>query len=81
MVWFEEAVTCRSRVELGLPQTPDESFMLTEDDTIGSVLGAFDEACAASRRATAQLGLDDVLRGNRRGPLLLRWVTCTSCVS
>ena len=27
-----------------------------------------------SRRATSFLGLDDVVRGNRRGPLPLRWV-------
>jgi hypothetical protein len=32
-VWFEEAVTCRSRAELGLPATPDESFILHDDDT------------------------------------------------
>jgi Protein of unknown function (DUF664) len=40
-VWFDEAVTCRSRAEIDIPATPDESF---------------------------------VLRGNRRGPLPLRWV-------
>ena len=27
-VWFDEAVTCRSRAEIGIPATPDESFML-----------------------------------------------------
>jgi hypothetical protein len=32
------------------------------------------EACEASRRATSILELDDVVRGNRRGPLPLRWV-------
>jgi hypothetical protein len=73
-VWFDEGVTCRSRAEIGIPQTPDESFVLTEDDTIASVRSAYDEACAASRRATADMDLDDVLRGNRRGPLPLRWV-------
>ncbi|MEU7590995.1 DinB family protein [Micromonospora sp. NPDC049230] len=74
MVWFDEAVTCRSRTEIGIPATPDESFILDDDDTIASVRRAHREACAASRRATSALGLDDVLRGNRRGPLPLRWV-------
>src|SRR5262252_6746440 len=30
-VWFDEAVTCRPRAELGLPPTPEESFILSED--------------------------------------------------
>jgi hypothetical protein len=73
-VWFDEAVTCRSRIEIGIPDTPDESFDLHDGDTIASVQGAHQQACAASRRATAQLTLDDLVRGNRRGPLPLRWV-------
>lgn len=73
-VWFDEAVTCRPRSEIGIPGTPDESFILDDDDTIASIQRAHREACEASRRATASLGLDDVLRGNRRGPLPLRWV-------
>lgn len=73
-VWFDEAVTCRSRAEIGIPSTPDESFVLADDDTIATVRRAHREACEASRRATSSLGLDDVVRGNRRGPLPLRWV-------
>jgi hypothetical protein len=73
-VWFDEAVTCRSRAEIGIPATPDESFVLDDDDTIDTVRRAHREACEASRRATSELGPDDVLRGNRRGPLPLRWV-------
>lgn len=73
-VWFDEAVTCRPRAEIGIPATPDESFILADGDTIATVQQAHREACEASRRATASLGLDDVLRGHRRGPLPLRWV-------
>ncbi|WP_422739850.1 DinB family protein [Micromonospora sp. WMMD729] len=73
-VWFDEAITCRSRAEIGIPATPDESFILDDGDTVASVQQAHREACEASRRATASLGLDDVVRGNRRGPLPLRWV-------
>lgn len=73
-VWFDEAVTGRSRAEIGLPATPDESFILDDDDTIASIQRAHREACAASRQATSTLDLDDILPGNRRGPLPLRWV-------
>jgi hypothetical protein len=73
-VWFDEAVSCRSRAEIGIPPTPDDSFVLEDGDTIESVREAHRAACAGSRAATASLDLDDVLRGNRRGPLPLRWV-------
>ncbi|MEV2237236.1 DinB family protein [Micromonospora sp. NPDC049891] len=73
-VWFDEAVTGRSRAEIGIPATPDESFVLDDTDTIDGVRRAHREACAAARRATAALDLDDLLPGNRRGPLPLRWV-------
>ncbi len=73
-VWFDEAVTCRSRAEIGIPATSDESFNLHGDDTIASVQQAHREACESSRRATSSLGLDDTVYGYRRGPLPLRWV-------
>jgi Protein of unknown function (DUF664) len=73
-VWFDEAVTGRPRAEIGLPATPGESFILHEGDSIAAVRQAHFEACQASRRATASLALDDLLHGNRRGPLPLRWV-------
>jgi hypothetical protein len=73
-VWFDEAVTGRSRAEIGIPATPDESFVLDDDDTVFSVQQAHRAACEALRRATSSLGLDDLVHGNRRGPLPLRWV-------
>ena len=73
-VWFDEAITCRSRAEIGIPATPDESFILEDHDTVAGIREAHREACEASRRAASTLGLDDVVSGNRRGPLPLRWV-------
>ena len=73
-VWFDEAVTCRSRAEIGILATPDDSFVLEDDDTIDSVQREHRAACEASRRATSVLTVDDIVRGNRRGPLPLRWV-------
>ena len=73
-VWFGEAITGRSRQEMGLPPRAADAFMLGDQDTIASVRRAHDDACAASRRATAGLGLDDVMHGHRFGPLPLRWI-------
>jgi GNAT superfamily N-acetyltransferase len=73
-VWFGEAVTGRSRQEMGLPPNAADAFRLSPEDTIESVRRAHGQACAASRQATAGLGLDDVLTGHRFGPLPLRWV-------
>jgi len=73
-VWFDEAVTGRSRAEIGIPATPDESFILHDGDTIASVRQAYRQACESSRHATSPLRLDDKVHGNRRGPLPLRWV-------
>ena len=72
-VWFGEAVSCRPRAELGIPAGPDETFDLTDSDSISSVRRAHLDACADSRRAVVGLELDDLLHGNRRGPLPLRW--------
>jgi len=73
-VWFGEAVQGLSRAELGIVAGPEESFALAEGDTIDTVREAHRAACATSRQAVADLTLDDVVTGNRRGPLPLRWV-------
>ena len=73
-VWFEECVGGTSRPELGLVPGPEESFRLTGDDTVASLLAAHREACATARAAIAALPLDTVVTGHRGGPRTLRWV-------
>jgi hypothetical protein len=73
-VWFDEAVTGRSRAEIGIPAQSDESFLLDDRDTIATVRQEHREACQASRRAVSSLALDDIVRGYWRGPLPLHWV-------
>ena len=73
-VWFDEAITCRTRQEIGIPASPDESFVLEDGDTIRGLQAAYLQACQNSRRRAASLDLDDLVKGNRRGPLPLRWV-------
>src|ERR1700749_3299159 len=60
-VWFDEAITRRPRAEIGIPATPDESFILDDTDTIASIRQAHRQACESSRHATASLGLDDMV--------------------
>ncbi|QGN57349.1 DinB family protein [Nostocoides sp. HKS02] len=74
LVWFNEAITGRSRAEIGCPDDPDASFTVEPQDTIDSVRDTYRDTCRASRTASAPLGLDDLVHGNRRGPLPMRWV-------
>jgi hypothetical protein len=73
-VWFDEAVRCRSRAEIGIPATSDDSFILHDGDTIASVQQAHREACESARRATSSLAVDDRVYGYWRGPLPVRRV-------
>ena len=73
-VWFEECVGGTSRRELGLVQSPDESFRLADDDTVASVTAAHRKACATARAAVADLPLGAVVIGHRTGPRTLHWV-------
>ncbi|MEV0750627.1 DinB family protein [Streptomyces sp. NPDC050273] len=73
-VWFEECVGGTSRRDLGLVRSPDESFRLTDEDTIASVTAAHRGACATARTVVTGLPLDTVVTGHRAGPRTLRWV-------
>lgn len=73
-VWFAEAPTGCNRADLGIVETPDESFDLTDADNIDSVLSDFGRACEDSRRAVLDVGGDVTWSGNRRGALSLRWI-------
>ena len=73
-VWFEECIGGRSRREIGLVNSPDESFALADDDTIAGVLEAHRQACATARTTVADLPLDAVVTGHRGGPRTVHWV-------
>jgi len=73
-VWFEECVGGTPRRELGLVGSSDDSFRLTDDDTVASVTAAHREACATARVVVGALPLDAVVTGHPAGPRTLRWV-------
>lgn len=72
-IWFHCRVAGVSRAELGLPDSIDESFVLTSGDTIESVRRSFVDACAHSRTVAAGHDLDEQFPW-RRGPADLRFI-------
>lgn len=58
-VWFHHRVQGLSRAEVGIPETVEESFVLTDEHTIASVLDAYRAACAESRRIASVHDLDE----------------------
>src|SRR3954454_24374073 len=80
-VWFDEAITCRSRAEIGIPATPHDSFVLADDDTIDTVRDAPRAACAAPAgrrppcRSTTSCGGTGAARCRCAGS------NCTCCAS
>lgn len=73
-VWFDVALAGRTRAEIGLPVSVDDSFVLTDDDTVESVLAQYRQAWADADEIAAAFSLDDLAMHNRRGPLSLRWI-------
>lgn len=68
-VWYDQDITGRSRADIGLPDDVEESWVLTEDDTIDSVVAGFLTVCAESRLAIATTSLDTIVTGRRPHPL------------
>lgn len=74
VVWYSEAITGTPRTRLGQPDAVDDSFALTDLDTVDSVLAGYDQACDRAREVTALHGLDEVMTGHRMGAMTLRWI-------
>ena len=72
-VWFHSRVAGVPRSEIGLPETVDESFTLTDVDTVASVRAQFLAACEHSRAVAAGRDLDEQF-GWHSGPVSLRFV-------
>jgi ketopantoate reductase len=73
-VWFHVTLAGRTRAELGVPQTVDESFTLTPEDTIASVSENFRRVCEESDRIASGVALDHVGTHHRLGEVNLRWM-------
>jgi uncharacterized damage-inducible protein DinB len=73
-VWFHVSLAGRSRAAVGIPDAAEDSWWLTPEDTIESVLAAYRQAWAEADEIAAAYSLDDLAEHNRRGPLTLRWI-------
>ena len=73
-VWFQVGLLGRTRDEIGIPHTVDESFTLDDADTVESLLGDLRAAWAESDAAIADHDLDDLVEHSRFSPLTVRWV-------
>lgn len=58
-VWFHHRLAGRTRKEVGIPETVDESFVPADDDTIALVLTAYLAACEQSRTIAADHDLGE----------------------
>jgi hypothetical protein len=73
-VWFHVSLAGRTRAEVEIPESAEDSWTLEESDTIGSVLAGYRAAWAQADEIAAPYDLDDLAVHNRRGPLTLRWI-------
>jgi hypothetical protein len=73
-VWSQVALAGRTRAELGLPDEIDDTFILTDEDSIETIRADFLRACQESDEVFAAHALDDLAVHNRRGPLTVRWI-------
>ena len=72
-VWFAHRVAGRTREEVGLPDEVDDSFVLTDSDTVESARRTYLAACEESRAIAAGRSLDEVYDW-RGTPVSLRWI-------
>jgi hypothetical protein len=68
-VWFDQAVTGRTYVAIGIATSPEQSFTLRESDTVASVQAEYRRRCERSRRTMAALEPGDVVDGRGRRPV------------
>ncbi|MGH3256344.1 MAG: DinB family protein [Streptosporangiaceae bacterium] len=53
---------------------PTDHWTLSSDDTVGSLLARYEQACAASRRIASAFSLGDCVPHPRLGQVSLRWI-------
>lgn len=73
-VWFHVTLENRRREDLGLSWDIDDSFRLTDADSIESVVAHFVAVTRESDRIAARHRLSDTGRHHRHGEVSLRWM-------
>lgn len=73
-VWFHSLVQGRPRAEVCLVEDAEDSWVLSEDDTVEGLLELFGRVCQRSREIMVGRDLDEVVTHRRMGELTLRFV-------
>lgn len=73
--WFQHIVAGRSRERIaGESRGGPDSWTIGDDETVESVIAAYDEACAESRRIASALPTDHLVPHPAGGQVSLRWI-------
>jgi hypothetical protein len=73
--WFQHHLGGKPREEItGNARGDAPSWEVGPGQTIGSVVGEFDRACAVYRQIAAGFALDQTVPRDQEGPVSLRWI-------
>ena len=73
-VWFQATLVGRPREELGLSYVIEDSYRLSDSDTIATISAGFAEAVATSRQIAATYDLEHEADHPAFGTVTLRWI-------
>src|SRR3954469_1684624 len=68
-VWFHVALDGQTRDALGMPAEIDDTFVLTDDDTIATITADYRKAWSEADHIASSYQLDDLAHHNRRSPM------------
>ncbi|MFF4126296.1 DinB family protein [Microbispora rosea] len=72
--WFGRVLTQDQATAPPTEEDAERSFAVGDDDTIESLIAAYEQACAESRRIAARLPLDHEVPHEEIAALSLRWI-------
>lgn len=72
--WFRRVLAQDPAMPPVEEEQGDKSFAVGDGDTVGTLIAAYEEACADSRRIAAGFPLDHEVPHREIGPVSLRWI-------
>jgi uncharacterized damage-inducible protein DinB len=71
--WFQEVLAGRQPADIG-PNGGGEGWDLAGNETVGSLVSEYEQACEQSRQIAARFALDDAVPEPDLGQVSLRWI-------
>ncbi|GGF39755.1 hypothetical protein GCM10011519_11750 [Marmoricola endophyticus] len=72
--WFHHVLAGRSRTDVGIADDSQDSWVLTDDDTVEGLLADYRRVCLEAREIVASYDLDEVRTHRFMGEVSLRFV-------